>query len=132
MNGRLKRAAPIVAALPLFALAACSSGPSSGYVWAKVYTPAFVTWSPGYNAPETCEDIDNEEECSGGYYVPGHFLYWPDEWQLQLCVNKVPVTKGNNCGWSYVDEPTYDATAVGSYFGTRATADPHPSDSAAS
>ena len=82
-------------------LAACSSGPTSGVVTEKLYTPAesYTLYIP--------------MPCGKGCFiiVPIHEDD-PPTWSLQL-------KDHGQTGWVNVDQQTYDDIQVGAYYGTK-------------
>jgi hypothetical protein len=94
--------------------AACSSGPTHGFVIAKQYTPGHYYLYENPIPHTTCEDEligkTMEDECSTTYtYVPEELWAGP-EWQLELRSDGAK-------GWVTVSQKTYDRTHKGDYYG---------------
>lgn len=121
-------AGAVVTTAAVASLSACSSGPANGYVWAKQYSPASEWYVPGYWVSGSCTQYGSKyTSCTGGYYTPGYWDYAPEEWQVRVCSNKIPVSKNNNCGWKDVDQQTYHSLKLNDYLQTTAVV-PTPTD----
>jgi hypothetical protein len=96
--------------------------PANGYVWVREYDPAWQQYWPGYFVPGYC----GRYSCSSGYYIPGYWEYFPEEWKFEMCTESISYVARHGsskqyCGWRDVDPGTYSRVALGSYYQTQVT-----------
>jgi hypothetical protein len=98
-------------------VAACSDGPSHGYVWAKQYSPPSSWYTSGHYVSGSCYGSGSSRYCSSGYWSPGYWTYYPAEWQFDLCSEPIGHSDSkNSCGWRDVADSDYQRYALNSWY----------------
>lgn len=111
----MKKLLLVVLLLMSLLLAACDAPITRGYVYNKQYTVAQWDYTPGYTT-RSC----TKRSCYTVYH-PGYVYYQPAHYYLELTTCSSLQTDGqpgSGCktGEVEVDQETYDATKIGSYY----------------
>jgi hypothetical protein len=110
---------PLLAAGMIGAAAVTACGappPDKGYVYSINYDPPSSVYIPGYYSPGSCSGSGSSRFCSSGFFIPGYSLYFPEDWELELCAKPGAPSKANDCGWRDVDSQTYHTVRLGQFW----------------